>query len=816
MPRVPTYDNFQQMPAQFRPVEMQAAMPRVDPGAQAANFGQAAQRAGAVAMDMELEALKQANQLRVDDALNKALEAEMRLAYDKDAGYTSQRGLSALERESGKPLADEYDEEFGKAVESIGAGLGNDYQRQVFGQAIAKRRAAFRAGAMKHEADEFRTYTLSVREGTIATRMQQIGLNYANPEVIDEAITSIRAATYDAAKLQGKSAEWADAQARKMASNAHKTAIAAALQNNDVAYADRYLKRYGKDMEADDLLQTTGLITKEMDLRVGTSAATEAMGRWAPKIVPGDMDRLTNIVLAMESGGRRYVDRGYGKRNDGTEKGSGYFGELKMKDGSGNIATEMSIGVNIDGKEVEIPMLVPTLSESEKDHLLSGKKPTDAIVDKAVAHAMKRMGEGKSPFANSGKLLESPKGAKGEMQVLDGTNRDPGYGVKPAADDSPEERARVGRDYLAAMVREYDGDVSKALAAYNWGPGNLDEAVKEHGPNWLQAAPQETRSYVERGVREFGAGAGRGKRPSLAEIKADLRGDPMLAGNPARLKAAEEAAEKQYRDIEAAEKQATDEALDTAYRGLYANGGNMNALPVSVRAMIPGDKLSAVMGFADTVRKSGGAVHNPEAWAQILSMPRESLAAMSPIEFFREFRPHLDDAHLEKGYALLNDARGEVGTDAKHLEVITTANRVKKAAIDAGLLPATGKANDNEVKAFAQFERLVDDRVRQFEATDLQGKRKANSAELQQIIDGTLMDKVFVSRTGWIDREVIAGLAAPEDLTRAYVNVGGQEVRVAQIPANQRAVIASKLQSRGLPVTEQRIAELWVAAGRPQ
>lgn len=728
MPRVPTYDNFQQMPAQFQPVQIQPATPRVDPGAQAASFGQATERAGAVAMDMELEALKQANQLRVDDALNKALEAEMRLAYDKDAGYTNQRGISALERKSGKPLADEYDEEFGKAVESIGAGLGNDYQRQAFGQAIAKRRAQFRAGAMKHEADEFSTYTLSVREGTVATRMQQIGLNYANPEVIDEAITSIRAATYDAAKLQGKSAEWADAQARKMVSNAHKTAIAAALEKNDVAYADRYLKRYGKDMEADDLLQTTGLITKEMDLRVGTSAATEAMGRWAPKIVPGDMDRLTNIVMGIESAGRRY----------------------------------------------------------------------DA----------------------SGKLIEGPATkygtAKGEMQVLDGTNRDPGYGVKPAADDSPEERARVGRDYLAAMVREYDGDVSKALAAYNWGPGNLDRAVKEHGPNWLQAAPEETRSYVERGVREFGAGAGRGKRPSLAEIKADLRGDPMLAGNPARLKAAEETAEKQYRDIEAAEKQATDEALDTAYRGLYANGGNMNALPVSVRAMIPGDKLGAVMGFADTVRKSGGAVHNPEAWAQILSMPRESLAAMSPIEFFREFRPHLDDAHLEKGYTLLNDARGEVGADARHLEVITTANRVKKAAIDAGLLPATGKANDNEVKAFAQFERLVDDRVRQFEATDLQGKRKANSAELQQIIDGTLMDKVFVSRTGWFDREVIAGLAAPEDLTRAYVNVGGQEVRVAQIPASQRAVIASKLQGRGLPVTEQRIAELWVAAGRPQ
>ena len=140
---------------------------------------------------------------------------------------------------------------------------------------------------------------------------------------------------------------------------------------------------------------------------------------------------------------------------------------------------------------------------------------------------------------------------------------------------------------------------------------------------------------------------------------------------------------------------------------------------------------------------------------------------------------------------------------------------MKKAAIDAGLLPATGKANDNEVKAFAQFERLVDDRVRQFEATDLQGKRKANSAELQQIIDGTLMDKVFVAELG-PDPQAMVGMLAPERMGKAYVNVGGQEVRVAQIPANQRAVIASKLQSRGMPVTEQRIAELWVAAGRPQ
>ena len=69
---------------------------------------------------MDFEALKQANHLRVDDALNKALEAEMRLAYDKDAGYTSQRGISALERKAASRCPTSTTK-FGKVVEEIGA-----------------------------------------------------------------------------------------------------------------------------------------------------------------------------------------------------------------------------------------------------------------------------------------------------------------------------------------------------------------------------------------------------------------------------------------------------------------------------------------------------------------------------------------------------------------------------------------------------------------------------------------------------------------------------------------------------------------------
>jgi hypothetical protein len=73
------------------------------------------------------------------------------------------------------------------------------------------------------------------------------------------------------------------------------------------------------------------------------------------------------------------------------------MGTLQRPDG--NVSTELSITVTVDGEEMLIPSLVPTLTQKEKDYLLSGKKPTKAIVDKAVAHAMKRKKEGKSPFA---------------------------------------------------------------------------------------------------------------------------------------------------------------------------------------------------------------------------------------------------------------------------------------------------------------------------------------------------------------------------------------------------------------------------------
>lgn len=118
-----------------------------------------------------------------------------------------------------------------------------------------------------------------------------------------------------------------------------------------------------------------------------------------------------------------------------------------------------------------------------------------------------------------GEVLTSKKGAKGEMQVMDGTNLDPGFGVRPAADNSLAERARVGSDYLDAMLKRY-GSEDKAMAAYNAGPGALDKALAraaKEGGDYLRFLPEETRNYVTNGMKRLGdERAGAGTRDAIA------------------------------------------------------------------------------------------------------------------------------------------------------------------------------------------------------------------------------------------------------------------------------------------------------------
>lgn len=99
-----------------------------------------------------------------------------------------------------------------------------------------------------------------------------------------------------------------------------------------------------------------------------------------------------------------------------------------------------------------------------------------------------------------GELITSKAGAKGITQVLPKTASDPGYGVEPIKDKSEAEYKRFGRDYLKAMLKEFDGDYEKALAAYNAGVGNVKKAISKDPKNWKEYLPRtdETLPYIKK------------------------------------------------------------------------------------------------------------------------------------------------------------------------------------------------------------------------------------------------------------------------------------------------------------------------------
>lgn len=69
----------------------------------------------------------------------------------------------------------------------------------------------------------------------------------------------------------------------------------------------------------------------------------------------------------------------------------------------------------------------------------------------------------------------SNKGARGLMQIMPATGKQPPAGIMPLQNESPEENVRFGRDLLKYLIKENKGDLSRALSAYNQGQGNLNK-----------------------------------------------------------------------------------------------------------------------------------------------------------------------------------------------------------------------------------------------------------------------------------------------------------------------------------------------------
>ena len=116
-------------------------------------------------------------------------------------------------------------------------------------------------------------------------------------------------------------------------------------------------------------------------------------------------------------------------------------------------------------------MLTPALSAAEtRREKLAGvirRCEREYGVDQFLITAVIRVESNFSPH------VVSREGARGLMQLMPSTARS--VGVKDSLD--PVQNVVGGSIYLARQLKDFDGDLRLALAAYNAGP----DAVRKHG-----------------------------------------------------------------------------------------------------------------------------------------------------------------------------------------------------------------------------------------------------------------------------------------------------------------------------------------------
>lgn len=93
-------------------------------------------------------------------------------------------------------------------------------------------------------------------------------------------------------------------------------------------------------------------------------------------------------------------------------------------------------------------------------------------------------------------------GAKGLMQFMPDTwDEVMGHGADPY---NPELSVEGGCRYLRRLIDFFSGNTTAALAAYNWGMGNVRNHIQLYGRIVEDKLPKETREYVARIAKKRG------------------------------------------------------------------------------------------------------------------------------------------------------------------------------------------------------------------------------------------------------------------------------------------------------------------------
>lgn len=406
---------------------------------------------------------------------------------------------------------------------------------------------------------------------------------------------------------------------------------------------------------------------------------------------------------------------------------------------------------------------------NEDDHVHVAWKPAAASQRNAVPSgtAWQRMLQAESSTGQfkDGNVVISPAGAVGAAQVLPSTAKEAAQKAGIPWDENrfyndEQYNVRIGRAYFDQLLKEFGGDTTKAVAAYNAGPGNVRQAVRQGGDAWASKLPAEAKNYLAKVISTGGgAVAGRvdGSAPggvvggTLEEAKAAL--DALLpAGMSARSREGFMARlEGRWNRREVMQKEAVataeKQAVDAAVEWLHDNKGDFERMPASIRSTVPDDKVPYLMSYAEAVAPEAPKRETDEKeylWLTSLATPQ--LKAMSRAEILAHQR-NLSESDGRR----LMDAWAEAQTAQPKNPDFTNYSRdkvngsINNRLAEFGIDP-NPKQRD-QINAIAGLRRYLYNLVEEVQRNE---KRQLTEKEIADLTDSAITRTVTYDNNGWL------------------------------------------------------------------
>lgn len=414
----------------------------------------------------------------------------------------------------------------------------------------------------------------------------------------------------------------------------------------------------------------------------------------------------------------------------------------------------------------------------------------------------------------------SPKGAVGIMQLMPETaeemSKELGIPYSPerlAAD--PNYNSALGTAYINKMLGRYDGNNTLAVAAYNAGPGMVDDWIKgtnstgknpsklklpdprtgaENAQAFIQGIPfKETRNYTA-GIMSKAAPT----IPASTKYGAALSWINDNIKDPALKKFATD-------DLDDRKK-----AADQQLNGLYDQASKIvveqgfSAIPAQLISNLPGDEVMKLQRMDDYRRKGTEPTTDYDKLQHFLTMPTEQLQQLS---LAKDVAPYLNRADFNRVTSIYEAAaRGDMNPqkiEAGKESVIQTTMAM------AGII--TGKSQDalkpGNLQKQQQFRNAMQERQDSFKAKN---GREPNVMETEDLANQLLL-KVKLTGGGVMFGDSSAQAlweTRPEDLSSAYLDKAS--VTLDKIPPADRRVIVDLLRKEGVQASEANIIARYV------